>query len=372
MNILITGASGFVGRNLKAHLETKDSLNIFEVVKETKLDRIEILLSQADFIVHLAGSNRPKTDEEFQLVNTDLTKTICELAEKSGRCIPIIFSSSTQVKINNPYGRSKLQAEDYLHKYSTKTESPVYIFRLPNVIGKWCRPNYNSVVATFCHNISHGLPIEIHDPDVEMTLVYIDDIIRDFINIIMQTPESAGSGVTFCSVIPEYTITVGNLAEKIQKFKESRKSLLTERVGNGLDRALYATYLSYLDVADFTYPLVQHEDPRGTFVEILKTHDSGQISYLTTKPGVTRGMHYHHTKSEKFLVVKGDAIFRYKKLYSDEVIEIMSSDRKPTVIETIPGWVHDITNTGVEDLIVLVWANEVFSNQAPDTIMSDF
>jgi UDP-2-acetamido-2,6-beta-L-arabino-hexul-4-ose reductase len=372
MNVLITGVSGFIGKNLKAHLEIDSNINVLEVTRCTDLTALEKLIDKSDIIVHLAGVNRPENVEEFLTGNVNLTRELCELATITGRILPIIFSSSTQVDTNTNYGKSKLQAEQYLQAYSDTTGSPVYIFRFPNVMGKWCRPNYNSVVATFCHNISHNLPIDIHNPDAEITLVYIDDIVKEFFRIIHIVPSILEKKSNLCSISPEFTITVGDLAEKIQKFKESRNTLLTERVGIGLDRALYATYLSYLDVADFSYPLIKHTDDRGVFVEVLKTMDSGQFSYLTAKPGITRGMHYHHTKSEKFLVVNGEAIFRYKKLYTDEIFEIRASGKNPEVIETIPGWVHDITNCGDEDLIVLLWANEIFSKDSPDTIASTF
>jgi UDP-2-acetamido-2,6-beta-L-arabino-hexul-4-ose reductase len=366
MNLLITGASGFIGRNLQIQLETIEELTIMCAYRETSPGHLEELVGSADWVVHLAGVNRPGNDNEFDKVNAKYTSRILELAAGAQKP-PIIFSSSTQVNLDNPYAASKRAAEQSLLNYSEKTGAPVYILRLPNVMGKWSRPNYNSVVATFCYNISHGLPIEIHDPDTVLNLVYIDDVVRKIQEIIRTRPVDGPLANQPIKISPEYTITLADLAEKIRGYKESRKTLLTDRVGQGFDRALYATYLSYLDVDNFSYPLTSHVDERGVFVEILKTLDSGQFSFLTAHPGVTRGMHYHHTKSEKFIVVKGQATFRYRKLFSEDVFEVCAGGNNPEVIETIPGWLHDITNTGIDELVVLIWANEVFDPDEPDT-----
>jgi UDP-2-acetamido-2,6-beta-L-arabino-hexul-4-ose reductase len=372
MKLLITGAGGFIGKNLQAITQSAEDISLLCAYHNTPDDELSIMVAESDWIVHLAGVNRPTQDHEYASINVGYTKKLCSLAAASSKCPPIIFSSSTQVSRDNHYGASKLEAERLLLEYSAITRSPVYILRLPNVMGKWCRPNYNSVVATFCHNVSHGLPIEIHDPLTELTLVYIDDLVIKILDIIRSKSEIDVEEGRLLRVFPEYKITLGDLADRIREFRESRTTLKLGRVGKGFDRALYATYLSYLDVQDFFYPLQSHEDDRGIFVEFLKTADSGQFSFLTAHPGVTRGMHYHHTKSEKFLVVKGTASFRFKKLFSDEVFEIHAEGAKPIVVETVPGWTHDITNIGQDDLVVLIWANEVFSPETPDTYASTF
>ncbi|MGN6621936.1 MAG: polysaccharide biosynthesis C-terminal domain-containing protein [Sphingomonas sp.] len=282
----------------------------------------------------------------------------------TGRRVPLIFASSTQAGLDNAYGRSKLSAERIVEALANNIESSVVIFRLPGVFGKWCRPNYNSVVATFCHNISRGLPIRIDEPATRLQLVYVDDVVAALIAALADPP----TGAMFRKVQPEYSMTLGDLAAQIEAFESGRTTLEAERVGAGLTRALYATYISALPVERFSYEIPQHKDSRGVFVEMLKTADSGQFSFLTASPGVTRGGHYHHTKIEKFLVVRGKALFRFRHLLTEERVEFQTSGASAQVIETIPGWVHDITNVGDDEMIVMLWANEVFDRDRPDTI----
>jgi len=363
MRVLITGASGFVAQNLRVHLFERDDVEMVFFTRKQSIDELSGLLEGVGFIFHLAGVNRPKNDIEFTEGNVDLTETLCLAIESTGRVIPVIYASSIQAEFDNAYGRSKLAAEQLLLSLSEKMRAPVHIFRLPNVFGKWCKPNYNSAVATFCHNISRDLPVQINDASAQIRLVYIDDVVSRFISVM----DGAIVDGNYCNVDPVYEITVGELVEKLTAYKDSRGSLVVEPVGTGLDRALYSTYLSYLDVQQFSYELVKHEDPRGVFVEMLKTRNSGQFSYFTAHPGITRGGHYHHTKNEKFLVLKGEAVFKFRQIVTDECYELTASGDAPTVIETVPGWTHDITNVGTSEMVVMLWANEVFNPDAPDT-----
>ena len=241
--------------------------------------------------------------------------------------------------------------------------NPVYIYRLPNVFGKWARPNYNSAVATFCHNIARDLPVQINDPDAMVNLVYVDDVIASFLRVL----EGEAQSTPFVGVEPVYQITVGELASQLYRFKATRDNLITERVGSGLVRALYSTYVSYLPPESFTYTVPQHGDERGVFVEMLKTPDAGQFSFFTAHPGVTRGGHYHHSKTEKFLVIKGQACFRFRHMISGEFYELHTSGARPEIVETVPGWTHDITNIGEDELVCMLWANEIFDRDSPDT-----
>ena len=364
MKILVTGAGGFIGKNLTAQLSLISGIEILRHGRKSTHDDLLSALREADWVCHLAGVNRPEDDAEFKRVNTDFTHTLCDLVQASGRAIPIIFASSVHVKKDNAYGRSKLAAEEILLEYSEETGVPVHIFRLPHVIGKWCRPNYNSVIATFCYNIARDLPIRVDDPNYQLNLVYIDDLVDAFYAIMSSGSDYPGS---YREVTPNYPITVGELADQIRAFKDSRTSLISEPVGVGRTRVLNATYLSYLPIEALTVPLVQHADERGVFVEMLKTHDSGQFSFFTAHPGVTRGGHYHHSKSEKFLVIKGNAQFRFQHILTNEQYEIFTSGDEPMIVETIPGWAHDITNVGENELIVMLWANEIFDPDCPDT-----
>jgi UDP-2-acetamido-2,6-beta-L-arabino-hexul-4-ose reductase len=363
MKVLITGANGFVAHNLRVHLSERDDIEAILFTRKRSIDELSGLLEGVDFIFHLAGVNRPKDDIEFVEGNVELTERLCRAIESTGRMIPVIYTSSIQAEVDNPYGESKLAAEKALLDFSKNTGSPVHIFRLPNVFGKWCKPNYNSAVATFCHNISHDLPVQVNDPLAPIRLVYIDDVMCRFISVM----DGAIVDDSYCDVDPVYEITVGELVEKLTAYKASRDSLVVGRVGAGLDRALYSTYLSYLDATQFSYELLKHEDPRGVFVEMLKTQDSGQFSYFTAHPGVTRGGHYHHTKNEKFLVLKGEAVFKFRQIVTDDYYELTASGEQPIVVETVPGWTHDITNVGTDEMIVMLWANEVFDPDAPDT-----
>ncbi len=364
MKVLVTGSNGFIGKNLIVSLQRDQKIEIITYSNKSSLNELKALIYQTDFIFHLAGVNRTKHESEFGVGNTDLTALICELIRNENRNIPIVYTSSIQAEQDNAYGRSKQQAEMHLMSLHNNTNNDVYIYRLPNVFGKWCKPNYNSVVATFCHNIANDLPIEIHNPDANLNLVHIGSVITSFLNF-MNTKQKSN---THIDVKPIYQITLGELAEQLYYFKNSRESLIIEEVGDGFNRVLYATYVSYISPSDFNYPLIKHEDPRGVFVEMLKTKKSGQISFFTTHPGITRGGHYHHCKTEKFLVIKGKACFGFRHIITDQFTEIFTNGETPEVVETVPGWSHDVTNVGDEELVVMLWANEIFDTIAPDTV----
>ena len=368
MNILITGASGFIGKNLVLHLSEIISCTVSTFERGDDEALLFGLVREADAIVHLAGENRPNDERDFVKTNVGLTTRLCEIlrseAEKFGRRLPLIFASSTQAELDNPYGRSKLIAEEVVQNLAKEIGNSVFIFRLPGVFGKWSKPNYNSVVSTYCYNIARKLPISITNPEKKLRLVYVDDVVKAIINSLNIKFE----GLQRCNVEPEYEIKLGELATLIYTFERNRTSLMIERVGTGLTRALYSTYISFLPEEHFTNPIVQHYDSRGTFVEMLKTPDCGQFSYFTAKPGITRGGHYHHTKTEKFLVVKGVAKFCFRNLQTHKLVEISTCGEKPVVVDTIPGWVHDITNIGTEEMVVMLWANEVYNRDLPDTI----
>jgi UDP-2-acetamido-2,6-beta-L-arabino-hexul-4-ose reductase len=363
MKVLITGANGFVGKNLALRLSERDDIEVFSFTRDEDIDDLTALVREVDFIFHLAGVNRSENVEEFKQGNASLTSTLCLAIKASGKVTPLIYSSSIQAGLDNPYGESKLAAEQSLLDLEKKAGNSVYIFRLPNVFGKWCKPNYNSAVATFCYNIVHDFPIQINDPSTLISLVYVDDVVNRFLLIM----DGAVTKDVYCDVDPVYEVTVGDLAEKINAFKMSRHTLITERVGTGFDRALHSTYLSYLPSGDFSYALTKHGDERGVFVEMLKTKDSGQFSYFTAHSGITRGGHYHHSKTEKFLVIKGEALFRFRNIISGEFYELNTSGAKPVIVETVPGWTHDITNVGKDEMLVMLWANEIFDRDFPDT-----
>ncbi len=366
--ILVTGADGFIGKNLLVRLSELSNITVKTFLRGDNSADLPELLKVADAVVHLAGENRPEDECAFEQVNFGLTASLCDAIKQefrvTGRYVPLVLTSSTQVELDNPYGRSKLAAEKVVQALAEATNNPCTVFRLPGVFGKWSKPNYNSVVATFSHNLARDLPIQINNPSTSLRLVYVDDVISAILRILREPVLGFFQAV----VEPEYAITLGELAEQIRSFTECRNTLMTQRVGTGLVRALYATYISYLPSEKFSYELPQHRDPRGTFVEMLKTQDSGQFSFFTAHPGITRGGHYHHTKTEKFLVIKGQALFRFRHLITGEFVELRTSSDMPTVVDTIPGWSHDITNIGDDEMIVMLWANENFDQQKPDTI----
>lgn len=365
MKILVTGADGFIAKNLLVRLAELGEFEVVKFSRQTPEQALPALVQGVDAVVHLAGINRPQSPAEFITGNTSLTEQLCAALAATARSIPVIFSSSTQAGRDNPYGKSKGDAEHALWAYAEQTQSAVYIYRLPNVFGKWCKPNYNSAVATFCHNITRGLPITIHDPSVALTLVYIDDVVDEFVRVLRDKPTVSKGQI--CQVPTEYTATVGQIASTLATFRDSRQTLVTEAVGTGLLRTLYSTYVSYLPPESFSYSVPQHGDQRGVFVEMLKTHDSGQFSFFTAHPGITRGGHYHHTKTEKFLVIKGKARFGFRHILTGETHELYTSGEQARIVETVPGWSHDITNIGDDEMIVMLWANEIFDRNHPDT-----
>lgn len=363
MNVLITGAKGFIGKNLSLFLKEQGNLVVTEIDRDSSETHLDTALANTDFVFHLAGVNRPKSLSEFKEVNADLTSRIVATLKDYGRKVPLMISSSIQAVSDNPYGVSKTEAEKTVKSYGQETGSPYYICRFPNVFGKWSRPNYNSFVATFCHNILNNIEINIHDPKTPVNLVYIDDVCKCLMSLLY-----GKTAPGFVKITPEYPTTVGFVADTLKAFKGSRDSLITENVGEGLERALYSTYLSYMKPSQFSYTIPSYCDGRGVFSEVLKTKQAGQFSFFTAYPGITRGGHYHHTKNEKFLVIKGQALFKFKHVMTGECYELSVNSETPEVVETVPGWSHDVTNVGSEELIVMLWANEIFDREAPDTI----
>lgn len=365
MKVLVTGAKGFIGKNLVSTLDREDKYEIICIDRENSKEELEKGVLNSDFIVHLAGINRPKNEEEFFEGNTGLTEEIIEILKKNNKNTSILITSSIQADLDNAYGQSKKGAEEALIKYMADTKGNVFIFRLPNVFGKWCRPNYNSAIATFCHNIASGEEVWISDPTKEMTLVYIDDVVRNIKNVI-DNEENYIPG--YQNVDIEHKATLGEIVDLINSFKESRKSLMIPNMENELTKKLYSTYLSYLPEKDFSYPLKMNVDNRGSFTEFIKSKDRGQVSVNISKPGITKGNHWHDTKNEKFLVVSGEGVIRFRKVDSEEIIEYKVSGEKLEVVDIPVGYTHSIINTGERDMVTIMWVNEIFNPEKPDTI----
>ena len=365
MKVLVTGAKGFIGKNLVSTLDREDKYEIICIDRENSKEELEKGVLNSDFIVHLAGINRPKNEEEFFKGNTGLTEEIIEILKENNKNTSILITSSIQADLDNAYGQSKKGAEEALIKYMADTKGNVFIFRLPNVFGKWCRPNYNSAIATFCHNIARGEEVWISDPTKEMTLVYIDDVVRNIKNVI-NNEENYIPG--YQNVDIEHKATLGEIVDLINSFKESRKSLMIPNMENELTKKLYSTYLSYLPENDFSYLLKMNVDNRGSFTEFIKSNDRGQVSVNISKPGITKGNHWHDTKNEKFLVVSGEGVIRFRKVDSEEIIEYKVSGEKLEVVDIPVGYTHSIINTGERDMVTIMWVNEIFNPEKPDTI----
>lgn len=361
--VAVTGARGFIGRNLMLRLAEK-GIVAEAIAHDASSAQMEAALAGAEAVFHCAGVNRPETEDEFFAGNVGMTQRLCDALSATGSTAFLAYTSTIHAMRDNAYGQSKRQAEEVVLRHGASAGAGVAVFRLPNVFGKWARPNYNSAVATFCHNIARDLPISIHDPAAVVELVYVDDVCTKFLSLLENPPVGQGHA----DVAPVYSVTVGELADQLRAFRESRSSLVPGPVGEGFARALYATYLSCLPPSEFAYPLKAHVDPRGMFAEMLRTRDSGQFSFFTAHPGITRGGHYHHTKNEKFLVVKGQARFGFRHVVTGETFSIDTDGAVPRVVETVPGWAHDITNIGGDEMVVLLWANETFDPANPDTV----
>lgn len=376
MKILITGAKGFVGKNLVSTLKNikdgKDKTrnidieDIYSYDVDNTIEDLKKYTGDCDFVFHLAGINRPKDVSEFYEGNASFTETLCSLLEEHDNKSPILISSSIQASKDNDYGKSKKEGEEYLLNHGKKMDSKVYIYRLANLFGKWCRPNYNSVTATWCYNVANEKDIQINDPNVELPLCYIDDVVNEFLNALEGHPTACKEGIY--EVYPVHYIKLGELANIIKSFKESRGTLNVPDMKEGsLEKKLYSTYLSYLPKDRFSYPLKMNTDQRGSFTEFLKTEEYGQVSVNVSKPGITKGQHWHHSKNEKFLVVSGKGLIQFRDIYSDEIIEYYVSGDKLEVIDIPTGYTHNIINIGESDMVTIMWANEKFDPKHPDT-----
>ena len=369
MKILITGARGFVGINLVETLKTiKETYEIYEYDIDAEPALLDKYCGDCDFVVHLAGVNRPKEQSEFMTGNFGFTSTLLDSLKRHGNACPIVVSSSIQAAFDNPYGISKKAGEDLMFAYAAETKAKVMVYRFPNVFGKWCRPNYNSAVATFCYNVAHDLSITVNDRNVMMTLVYIDDVVNELINAVQGNANRDGD---YCKVPIEHKITLGEIVDLIHSFKASRDKRSVINTSDSFETKMYATYLSYLPEGGFSYPLKMNVDQRGSFTEILRTADRGQFSVNISKPGITKGNHWHHTKSEKFVVVAGKGVIRFRKIGFDEVIEYYVSGEKIEVVDIPTGYTHNIENLGECDMVTFMWCSECFDPDKPDTFFDE-
>lgn len=364
MKILITGANGFVGKNLVAELRNKGYEELYLFNRENTLEDLERFSKDCDFVFHLAGVNRPVNENEYMEGNHGLTLELLKLLEKNKNKAPVLITSSIQATQDNPYGNSKKAVEDEVNKYLEKNGTEIFVYRLPNLFGKWSKPNYNSVVATYCYNIARDIEIHINNPTAVLELAYIDDVLEEFIKALEGNPTNNNER---CFVPVTHKIELGNLAEKIACFKESRKSLTVPTMSDELTKKLYSTYLSFLPEDSFSYDLKMNIDERGSFTEFLRTPDRGQISVNISKSGITKGNHWHHTKNEKFLVVSGEGLIRFRNINSEEVIEYKVNGNELQVVDIPTGYTHSIVNLGETDLVTVMWVNESFNPNKPDT-----
>ena len=378
--ILITGAGGFVGRNLVERLRCEGYTQLLCFERDNTDEELRAWAGRAAFVYHLAGINRPKDPKEFYDGNADLTTRLLGYLEQAGNTAPVLVTSSIQAALDNDYGKSKAQAEQAVFDHEARTGAPAYVYRMPGLFGKWCRPNYNSVVATFCHNVANGLPIQVRDPDYELPLVYIDDVVDAFVAALDGRVARERSIPGYCFLRPVHTVTLGRLAELVKGFALARGGAAAEALGGGMptlavpdlaagsfEKKLYSTYLSYLPEDQFSYPLKMNVDDRGSFTEFLRSPERGQVSVNISKPGIVKGNHWHNTKNEKFLVVRGQAVIRFRKVGTDKVIEYPVSGDKLEVVDIPTGYTHNIENVGQEDLVTVMWANEPFDPEHPDT-----
>lgn len=375
MKILITGAKGFIGKNLIAELNNirEEKTKVYPVSSDIELltydvdadpDDLELYCKEADFVFHLAGINRPDKQEEFMTGNFGFTSVLLDGLKKYHNNCPVMISSSTQAELENAYGKSKRAGEELMFRYAAETSAKALVYRFPNVFGKWCKPNYNSAVATFCHNIAHGLPIQVNDPTVVMNLVYIDDVIKELIMALVGQENRNGN---YCEVPVLHTVKLGDIVDLIYSFRASRDNFSVPNLGNAFTKKLYSTYLSYLPEDAFNYPLKMNVDERGSFTEIIRTADRGQFSVNISKPSITKGQHWHHTKNEKFCVVSGQGVIRFRKVDSDKIIEYFVSGENIEVVDIPVGYTHNIENLGETDMVTFMWCNEVFDKEKPDT-----
>ncbi len=365
MKVLITGANGFVGKNLVSNLSLNKEIEIYKYDIESTLEDLDKYTKNCDFVFHLAGVNRPKNTEEFMEGNFGFTNTLLDMLKKNNNKCPIMISSSIQAELDNDYGKSKKAGEDLIFNYGKENNVKTYVFRFPNLFGKCCRPNYNSVIATWCYNIANGLDIQVNDENVELNLAYIDDVVEELINV-MNSKGTQGED-NFCYIPITYAAKLGEIARLIKSFKASRTNLMLPNMKDEFSKKLYSTYLSYLPEKEFSYDLKMNVDNRGSFTELFKTEERGQVSVNISKPGITKGNHWHNTKNEKFVVVSGKGVIRFRKPDSDKVIEYFVSGDKLEVIDIPVGYTHSIENIGDTDMVTIMWANELFNKDKPDT-----
>lgn len=367
MKVLVTGANGFIGKNLITELKRREDIIVLPFDIDTPPDLLNEYCRECDFVYNLAGVNRPENVEEFMEGNFGFASTLVDTLKKHNNKCPIMNSSSIQAALENPYGQSKKAGEDMLFAYGKESGAPIYIYRFPNVFGKWCRPNYNSAVATFCHNIAHDLPIQVNNRATEMHLVYIDDVVEELLQALLGQPHRDENG--YCYVPTEHETTLGGIVDLLYSFKASRENLMVPDMTEGsFSKKLYSTYLSYLPEDGFAYPVKMNVDARGSFTEILRSVSCGQVSINISKPGITKGNHWHHTKNEKFLVVSGKGLIQFRKIGTDKIIEYHVSGEKLEVVDIPTGYTHNIINEGDTDMVTLMWCNECFDPNRPDTI----
>ena len=368
MKVLITGAKGFLGKNLISNLKLNKEIEIYEYDIENTLEDLNRFTKDCEFVFHLAGVNRPKDNEEYMKGNFGFTSVLLEYLKKNNNSSPVMISSSIQAVLENDYGKSKKAGEDLIIEYGVNNNVDVYIYRFPNLFGKWCRPNYNSAVATFCNNIANDLPITVNDENIELTLAYVDDVCYELINCLNGNPTKEG---VYCKVPVEYKRTLGQIVSLITSFKDNETGIMVPSTGDEFTKKLYATYISYVPLENMVVDLVEHRDDRGVFCELVRTKEAGQVSISTTNPDVVRGGHYHNTKMERFIVVKGSAKIKFEHVITHEKIEFEVSDKKLQYVTIPVGYQHSIDNTGEGELVLILWANELFDTNKPDTYVME-